>query len=123
MSEGVKREAIDEFVARALRLTDGDRSVLAAARAEVSEAYHEKALWAAAEALVGRGEEYAHARALVARAHVPEGVEDESDAVARLVRLAIDEGLVAVVGADLLHPNHLRELYRPWRALDSARDS
>lgn len=122
MAEGVKPGAVGDFVDRVLRLSDDDRLAVAEARRAVSEGFHEKALWAAAEALVGRSEEYARARALVARAHVPEGLAEEADEVARLVQLAIDEGLVALVGADVLHPNHLRELYRPWRAVLGAVD-
>jgi fido (protein-threonine AMPylation protein) len=39
------------------------------------------------------------------------------DEIARLVELAIDELLVGLVTQERLHPKHLRELHRPWRAL------
>lgn len=109
-----------EFVARARRLSDGDRVAIAAARAEVDEEFHEQALRAAAEALVGRGDAYARARAELARAHLPDGIADEPERlapVARLAQLAIDEMLLAAVTSDVLHPKHLRQLSRAWMAL------
>lgn len=110
---------------RALTLTDAERQAAADARRAVNEAYHETALRAAAEALAGRGEEYARARRELAGAHVPDSLGasagDEDDAadrqdVARLVQLAIDDALLAILVSDQLHPNHLRELYRSFKA-------
>ena len=60
-------------------------------------------------------------RGVTAGAHVPEKLDDDPerrDEIARLVELAIDAFLVAVVTQDRLHPKHLRELDRPRRALD-----
>lgn len=96
----------------------------------MDETFHDGALRSAAEALVGRSEVYATARRAVATAHMPDALATAAageDAerwtdVARLVQLAIDEALVALVATDALHPNHLRELYRPWRVVATARE-
>lgn len=108
-------------MARVNALTDDDRARLADARSALDEDFRAQALRSAAELLAGRAEAYAEARRDVAAAHVPEGLDDDParrDEVARLVQLAIDELLVGVVVQERLHPKHLRELYRPWRALD-----
>jgi hypothetical protein len=114
--------AVEAFVARALELTDDERIAVAEARRAVDEDFHEKALRAGVEALAGRGEEYLRARAQIARAHLPEGLTSEDalspderarwNEVARLVQLGLDEGLIAILGTPVLHPNHLRELHR-----------
>jgi hypothetical protein len=122
---GPTHAAVAGFVDRMRRLTDEQRIAAAEERKRVDEEYHEKALRAAAEALAGRGEAYARARRALAAAHVPEALRiegDERDAeqvrrwteISRLVQLAIDEMLVALIASDVLHPNHLRELSRPW---------
>lgn len=90
----------------------------------MDEAFHESARAAAFEALAGRGEEYVRARRALARAHVPERLETEVGdgswaEVARLAELAIDDALLALLGSDLLHPKHVRELYRSFQALAS----
>lgn len=118
---GPTEEAVRSFVARVLALTDEDRAILADARGALDEGFREQALRSAAELLVHRGEAYALARRDVAGAHVPEGFDDNPerrDEIARLVELAIDELLVGLVTQERLHPKHLRELHRPWRALD-----
>lgn len=127
MGESSRSRWVDELVARVRELTDEERRIVAAARKAVDESYHERALVAAAEALVGRAEEYAHARRELARAHVPHALargepltETERQAWnedARLVQLALDDALAALVASDALHPNHLRELYRSLKAL------
>lgn len=124
---GPNHAAVAEFVDCVRRLEDEGRLAVAEARKAVDETFHEKALRAASEALPGRGEAYARARRRVAGAHVPDRLasddaprRDEAarwSEVARLVQLAIDETLVAFVASDHLHPNHLRELCRPWKAL------
>jgi hypothetical protein len=108
---------VEEFLARVRALTDEERLAVAAERRAVDESFHEKAVTAGLEALADRGDAYVRARRAVAGAHVPERIEQDQGEVARLVQLAIDDALLAMVGRDLLHPNHLRELYRPWRAL------
>ena len=111
--------AVDVFVARVLELTDDERRVIADARAAVDESFHRSALLAAAEQLVGHGEEYLRARRAVALAHVPDALEgappselEALNRVARGAQLAIDDGLLAVLARDTLHPKHLRELNR-----------
>lgn len=106
---------------RVRSLTDEERQVIAARRGWIDEAFREKALRAGAEALAPQAELYVRARAQVATAHLPtclEGGDRDDDwvEVSRLVQLAIDEGLVAIVGSGTLHPNHLRELIAPWPA-------
>lgn len=94
----------------------------------MDEAFHEAALQSATESLVGRAETYVRARSQLARAHVPECLDGSSaDAerarwqdVARLVQLALDDALLAVVTSDELHPNHARELYRSFKAAPPA---
>lgn len=118
---GPADEAVRAFVARVRGLTDANRAALADARRALDEDFREQALRSAAELLVGRGEAYAVARREVAGAHLPEALEDDPtrrDEIARLVELAIDEALAGIVVQERLHPKHLRELYRPWRALD-----
>jgi hypothetical protein len=118
---GPAAEAVRSFVARVRALTDDDRTALADARKALDEDFRGQALRSAAELLVGRGEAYALARREVAGAHVPVGLDDEPerrDEIARLVELAVDELLVGLVTQERLHPKHLRELHRPWRALD-----
>ena len=111
--------AVDAFVARVLELTDDDRSAIADARAAVDEPFHRSALLAAAEQLAGRGDEYVRARRAVALAHVPDALEgappgelEALNRIARNAQLAIDDGLLAVLARDTLHPKHLRELNR-----------
>ncbi|HJR95630.1 MAG TPA: hypothetical protein VJ807_09355 [Gaiellaceae bacterium] len=111
--------AVDAFVARVLELTDDDRRAIADARAAVDESFHQSALRAAAEQVVGRGDEYMRARRAVALAHVPDALEGAPpgelqalNRVARDAQLAIDDGLLAVLTRDTLHPKHLRELNR-----------
>jgi len=118
-SFGPSHELVAAFVERMRLLTDDERRLVAGARRQVSEGYHESALRAAAELLVGRGDAYARARSEVAAVHVSDGVDDET---ARLVQLAVDDALAALVTADLLHPNHVRELYRSCRAVESIDD-
>lgn len=120
---GPSHAPVEAFLSRVAGLTDDERAAVAAARASVDEAFHEKALAAAADALVGRGEEYALARRQVSGAHLPERLaagppdRDRWTEISRLVQLAIDEALAGLLVSDLLHPNNLRELHRPWRAL------
>ena len=121
VSAGPAGAAVRTFVARVRALTDADRVTLADARRALDESFREQALRSAAELLVGRAEAYALARRDVAGAHLPEELDGEPerrDEVARLVELAIDEALGGIVVQERLHPKHLRELYRPWRALD-----
>jgi len=116
--------ALDAFVTRVLSLTDADRRAIADARKAVDESFHQSALLAASELLVGRADDYARARSALATAHVPQALEDagrdevdDLNEVARYVQLAIDDGLLAVLTRDALHPNHLRELHRSLKVV------
>lgn len=121
-------ERVDAFVERALALTDEERLAIAEVRRGVPEGFHVSALRAAASWLPGRADLYARARNALAKAHVPFRLLDEDDEpsgaererldeVARLVQLAIDDMLLCLIASDVLHPDHLRELSRPWSLL------
>jgi hypothetical protein len=113
------RAAVASFVERVRGLTDEERRVVAERRRALDEAFREKAVRAGVEASARHPELWAQARMQVAGAHVPDALEEgtaepEWSEAARLVQLAIDEGLLAFVGQGTLHPNHLRELIAPW---------
>lgn len=100
-------------------LTDDERRIVASRRRALDEAFREKAVRAGIESLTPHAELYVQARMQVAHAHLPACLEeavpnDEWAEISRLVQLAIDEGLIALVGQRTLHPNHLRELIAPW---------
>lgn len=119
---GPRHPAVEAFVRRARSLTDEERVALAAARRALAEDHREAALRAAAEALAGRSDAYARARRELSDAHVPRRLargdgEAADHETSRLVQLAIDELLVALITSDVLLPDYLRELARPW--LDS----
>ena len=114
---------LEQFVDRALALDDDRRDAVARRRAAIDEAAYETSLRAGAEALVDWSERYLNARRTLAAAHVPDALERDDlspeerarwNDVARLVRLAIDEMLVALAGNEVLHPNHLRALTAAW---------
>lgn len=116
--------SLDVFVSRVGSLTDADRREIAEARKGVHEAFHSSALRAALELLVGREDDYMLARRALAAAHVPDGLEnagvdevDDLNEVARYAQLAIDDGLLAALTSDALHPNHLRELHRSLKVV------
>jgi hypothetical protein len=43
--------------------------------------------------------------------------------IARLVRLGIDDELLALLTSDLIPPPHLRQLHRSWAAMDDQSQS
>jgi hypothetical protein len=129
---------IDALVERARELSDEDRIRLAAARAEVDESFHAGAWRAAAAMLPLRAEMYALAWQRIGPAFVPdqlvEVVElgDRADPdeimkwqeIARLVRLGIDDELLALLTSDSIPPPHLRQLHRAWATMvDQTRTS
>ena len=88
--------------------------------------FHEKAVRAGIEAAARYPDLYLDARARVASAHLPSGLEEAApdgdlEDVARLAQLAIDDALLGTVGQLTLHPNNLRELFGPWAAASEAR--
>jgi hypothetical protein len=118
--------AVEAFVERARGLSDDELRAVADARDRVDEAFHAAALRAASEALRGRGHDYVRARNRLSAAHVPAAAGDavgedraEWQRVSRLAQLAIDDALLALVTSDVIHPKHVRELYRSFGALSS----
>jgi hypothetical protein len=121
-------QRVDAFVERARALSDADRVTIAESRRGVEEGFHEKALRSSVAWLQGRAELYGSARKALASMHVPAVLLDDEaeptaeererwNEVARLVQLAIDDMLVCLIASDVLHPDHLRELSRPWNAV------
>lgn len=112
-------EAVASYVRYVQGLTDEDRRIVAEQRRVLDEAFREKAVQAGAEATARHPELYVRARVEVAGAHLPSVLDEgrpnpEWAEISRLVQLAIEEGLLGVVGSRTLHPNHLRELFAPW---------
>ena len=125
------QKMIDALVERARALTDDDRVRLAAARGTIEESFHAGAWRAAFEMLPVRAEMYASAWQRIGPAFVPERLlevvemGDEADPaelgdwqeVARLVRLGIDDELLALLTSDLIPPPHLRQLHMSWASM------
>lgn len=122
---------VDELVERARALTDEDRLRLASARAAVDESFHIGAWRAATEMLSVRADLYASAWQRIGPAFVPERLLElvqmgnqasleelrEWQDVARLVRLGIDDELLALLTADSIPPPHLRQLHTAWKKM------
>lgn len=122
---------VDALVERARSLTDEERLRLARARAAIDESFHAGAWRAASEMLSVRADLYATAWQQIGPAFVPERLValvqmgHEADAeelrewhdVARLVRLGIDDELLALLTADHIPPPHLRQLHLPWKKM------
>lgn len=126
---------VDALVERARALTDEDRRRLAEARRGMDESFRAGAWRAAYEMLPLRAESYADAWQRMGPVFVPERLVElvqhgdgadpvevgEWQEMARLVRLAIDDELLALLTADFIPPPHIRELHLPWRhMLESA---
>lgn len=123
---------LDAFVAEARALGDEDRLVLAEARRRLDEVVRAAAWKAANEVLAGRAEEYVAAWIRIGPAHIPDRLEEIRGGgaegpeierwqdVARLVRLALDEALVALLTADTIPPPDIRELIHPWKEMQTA---
>lgn len=122
---------VDNLVQRAKALTDEERLRLAEARAAIDESFHGGAWRAASEMLSIRADLYAVAWRRIGPAFVPERLVelvqmgDEADPeelrewqdVARLVRLGIDDELLALLTADSIPPPHIRQLHLPWKRM------
>jgi hypothetical protein len=125
---------LDAFVAEARTLRDEDRLALAEARRRLDEVVRAAAWKAANEVLAGRAEEYISIWMRIGPAHIPDRLEElrgrgspeeiaeleRWQEVARLVRLAMDEALVALLTADTLPPPDIRELIHPWKEMQTA---
>ena len=128
-AEALVPARIEAFVQQARALRDEDRRALADARRSGSEVVRAGAWRAAVEMLPERAEAYLATWAALGTAFVPERLEEllvtgaDPDAiaewqdVARLVRIALDEALVALLLSDTILPPHTRELYDPWRRM------
>jgi hypothetical protein len=125
------QKMIDALVEQARGLTDDDRRHLAAARADIDESFHADAWRAASEMLPLRAELYASAWQRIGPVFVPDRLVElidmgeladaaeveEWQAVARMVRLSIDDELIARLTSDSIPPPHLRELHMAWRRM------
>jgi hypothetical protein len=132
--EAVLPAAVHPFIERARDLTDEDRVALADARRGANEVVRAAAWKAAAELLPVRAHEYTSAWARIGPTFIPERLEEllhrtpgadtaeiaRWQEVARLVRTAIDDALLALLLSDTLTPPHIRELYEPWRRMASS---
>lgn len=126
---------VQTFVEQARSLEDEDRLALAAARRAGSEVVRAGAWKAAAEVLPTRASTYVAAWGRIGPAFLPERLEElhrtgssadaaevaELQEVARLVRIALDEALLALLLSDTIPPPDVRELYEPWRSMRAAR--
>jgi hypothetical protein len=122
------QKMIDALVERARALSDDDRVRLAEARAGIDESFHAGAWRAASEMLPVRAEMYALAWQRIGPAFVPDQLQelvemgDRADPeelvrwqeIARLVRLGIDDELLALLTSDSIPPPHLRQLHMSW---------
>jgi len=121
---------VEELIDRARALSDDERRAIATARGERDETFRVGAWRAALAAMGERSDLYVAAWSGIGSAYVPERLGElvnlgsradasevaEWQGVARLVRLAIDEALLALLTSDTIPPPHLRELIAPWRA-------
>jgi hypothetical protein len=126
---------VETFIEQARSLDDHDRWALAEARGAVDEAFHVGAWRAANEMVVHRAEAYVEARIHIGAAFIPDRLEEllpegskadpaevaEWQEVARLTRIGMDDALLALLGTDSITPLHVRELYRPWKAMLAVR--
>jgi hypothetical protein len=97
----------------------------------IEDSFHAGAWRAASEMLPFRAELYASAWQRIGPAFVPERLlevvemGDQADPaelkdwkdVARLVRLGIDDELLARLTSDLIPPPHLRQLHKSWSTM------
>lgn len=130
-AEAATPAGVEAFVEQARALRDEDRLALAEARRSGDETV-KAAAWKAALDLLGeRASAYVSSRARIGPSFVPERLEKllltrsgadareiaELQEVARLVRIAMDEALVALLLSDMMMPPDVRELYHPWRTM------
>lgn len=129
--EAVIPAGLEGFIEQARALCDEDRLALAAARRAANEVVRAGAWKAANEMLPPRARAYVAAWGRIGSAFVPERLEDlvrrgsgvdtsevaRWQEVARLVRVAIDDALLALLLADTIPPPDVRELYDPWKTM------
>jgi uncharacterized protein (DUF4415 family) len=124
-------EIVETLVQQARALTDEDRRELARARKAIDETFHAGAWRAAKEMVTARAEVYTQVWVRIGSTFVPDRLEElvqmgsaadpevvaEWQEVARLVRVGIDDALLALLTADSIPPPNIRELYGPWKAM------
>jgi hypothetical protein len=122
---------LEPFLERSQALHDEDRVALAAARRAGNEVVRAGAWQAAVEMLPERAGAYVSCWGRIGTAFVPDRLEEllregagrdpaeiaEWQEVSRLVRLALDEALLALLLSDTITPPDVRELYDPWRRM------
>ena len=129
--ETILPSSVEALIEDARRLGDDERVALADTRRARNEIVRAGAWKAAAELLPARANDYATAWGRIGTAFIPDRLEyllqSASDVdtaeiarwqeVARLVRAAIDEALLALLFSDTLTPPHVRELFDPWQRM------
>lgn len=131
--EGTTRTGslVDGLITRARDLDDEDLRTLADARAAVDETFHGGAWRAAVEHAATLSGAHAVAWVHLGTCFIPtclEGLVQQGSSgdaaelgtwqdVARRARLAIDDALLAYLGADTIRPPDIRELLAPWKKM------
>ena len=132
--ETILPRSVEALIEQARDLTDEERVALAEIRREMNEIVRAGAWRAAAELLPARANDYATAWGRIGTAFIPDRLEvliqrgsdvdtaeiAEWQDVARLVRAAVDEALLALLLSDTLTPPHVRELFDPWQRMATA---
>ena len=131
--ETILPPSVEALIERANALGDDERAALAEIRRAANEVVRADAWQAVAELLPARASEYSTAWGRIGTTYIPERLHllqqgfdvdpaeiAEWQEVARLVRAAIDEALLALLFSDSLTPPHQRELFDPWQRAATA---